>query len=221
MIAIQKSGEPESLTQHRRQENAKYTNLPTQAQSELREKLLIEQGYLCCYCMSRISEGASRIEHFLCKKYHPEQQLEYANMLAACNGNTGKPYAEQHCDVRKGKKSLSRNPADPQHPVNRDIHYLRNGIITSDDDIFNKEISDDPEGKRKSVLNLNYPRLVHNRRSAFNGLLKSLDKLPGGATPIKLKQIRDRWSTTTADDRLPEYCGVALYYLDKRLRRAH
>jgi hypothetical protein len=52
MKRITKQSEPRSLVEHRSQTNADYDNYSDK--DKLRESLLREQGYICCYCMSRI-----------------------------------------------------------------------------------------------------------------------------------------------------------------------
>ena len=52
----------------------------------VRQSLLKEQGYICCYCQRRINLNNSHIEHFKPKdeSRYPELSLEYTNFLASC-----------------------------------------------------------------------------------------------------------------------------------------
>ena len=43
----------------------------------LRKSLLEEQGYICCYCMSRIDCKNSKIEHFKPQSLHRDKQIDY------------------------------------------------------------------------------------------------------------------------------------------------
>lgn len=69
----------------------------------LKNTLLQEQKYICCYCECRIDTDHSHIEHFR-PKGHPEfagLQLDYANLHASCTKlPTGS--AEEHCGHKKG-----------------------------------------------------------------------------------------------------------------------
>lgn len=67
----------------------------------LRGQLVREQGQICCYCMNRITDYASHIEHFLPKEKFRDIDLEYDNLLASCNGEGGIIVSDEHCGHRK------------------------------------------------------------------------------------------------------------------------
>ncbi len=90
----------------------------------LREQLVKEQGYICCYCQQRIDikEGEvpkMKLEHFKPKDIYdgtqkdadgntlPNLSLDYNNMLAACKGYANE---ETHCDSCKSGKELQKIP---------------------------------------------------------------------------------------------------------------
>lgn len=74
---------------------------------ELQKSLLIEQGYICCYCGQRISEESDSdkseeddnkidrvvIEHFLPKSKNRDKVFDYSNLLASCQGGKQEVYA--------------------------------------------------------------------------------------------------------------------------------
>lgn len=66
----------------------------------LRKQLIEEQGYICCYCMKRISIDNSHIEHFWPKTFFQEIDLDYSNMFASCNGE-GSLLLDEHCGHKK------------------------------------------------------------------------------------------------------------------------
>ncbi|RKI30385.1 TIGR02646 family protein [bacterium 1xD8-6] len=66
----------------------------------LRNQLIEEQGYICCYCMKRISLDSSHIEHFWPKTFFPQIDLDYNNMFASCNGD-GIIGIDGHCGHKK------------------------------------------------------------------------------------------------------------------------
>lgn len=69
---------------------------------ELKNSLLKEQHYLCCYCECRIRKENSHIEHFKPKgdpKY-AHLQLEYNNLHASC-GKDRSGKKEEHCGHKK------------------------------------------------------------------------------------------------------------------------
>lgn len=73
------------------------------ARTALKNSLLAEQKYLCCYCECRISDANSHIEHFKPKDpaLYPHLQLEYSNMLASCTKEPMGP-PDEHCGHKKG-----------------------------------------------------------------------------------------------------------------------
>jgi uncharacterized protein (TIGR02646 family) len=94
MKRIVKGKEPKSLLEHRLKSFADYDNYPEK--DKLRESLLTEQGYICCYCMQRIDDSNMKIEHWKSQDDYPELQLDYNNLLGACKGGQGSPKHSQH-----------------------------------------------------------------------------------------------------------------------------
>lgn len=50
----------------------------------LENALLIEQGYICCYCGMAIERGKMAVEHFSPKSKHQKATFEYENLMASC-----------------------------------------------------------------------------------------------------------------------------------------
>lgn len=110
MKRIIKGKETLSLVEHRLKPFADYDNYSEK--DELRVSLLTEQGHICCYCMQRISDSRMKIEHWKSQDDYPELQLDYNNLLGACQGGEGSPKHLQHCDTRKGNTEITINPLD-------------------------------------------------------------------------------------------------------------
>lgn len=210
MKPIVKNGEPDSLTEHRCKQFADYDNYAEK--DDLRESLVGEQGGLCCYCMQRIEPDESRmkIEHWLCQEDNADRQLDYGNLLGACRGGMGKPRKLQHCDTFKGKLVLSRNPANPQHRVDRDLRYLTDGTIASGSEAFDLELN--------TVLNLNMTVLKNNRKAVLDGLKQWAERTDVLRREDIQRELAE-WSAIE-DGVFQEYAQVAVYWLQKRLRRA-
>jgi uncharacterized protein (TIGR02646 family) len=206
MRTIQKGCEPASLTQHRKQANAHYDNYSDKA--ALRKALVEEQRGLCCYCQSRIRPDAAgmKIEHWQCQAEYPDRQLHYRNLLGACLGGEGRPNHEQHCDTRKGNQELCFNPADPEHNIESRIRFLGDGRIQSSDAEFDRQLTE--------VLNLNWGRLVRNRKAVLTAFQQRLQ------TGKKLDPERElpKWDGSQGGE-LPEFSQVVVYYLNKKLGR--
>lgn len=207
MRTIQKGPEPATLTQHRQQPNADYDNYADKA--ALRQALVAEQRGLCCYCQSRIRATAEgmKIEHWQCQAHHPERQLDFRNLHGACLGGQGRPEREQHCDTRKGNNSLCFSVSDPAHPIERQIRFLGDGTIKADDAEIDEVLN--------TVLNLNLPRLVSNRKAV---LVAFQQRLQGGRRLDPTREL-PKWDGSEPGD-LPEFAQVVVYWLRKRQARA-
>lgn len=205
MRTILKGREPTSLTQHRQQPHADYDNYADKA--TLRQVLVAEQRGLCCYCQSRIraTPECMKIEHWQCQADHPARQLDFGNLHGACLGGHGRPEREQYCDTRKGNNGLCFSVCDQAHPIERQIKFLGNGRIESDDEAINGALND--------VLNLNCSRLVNNRRAVLDAFKQRLGK---GA--LNAEQELRNWDGTQAGD-LPEFAQVMVFWLQKRISR--
>ena len=208
MIPIQKSLPPNSLSQYRRDINASYENMPSAVKEELRQSLLNEQGAICCYCMKRIKPEQSRIEHWHSQTEFPDEQLNYDNMMLACQGNEGQTPSKEHCDVKKGDAPLKFNPSNPNHAPLLKPRYLNNGCIESDDNEFNEQLN--------SVLNLNETMLKGNRKKVYESVKQALTKK--GWTLQTINGLTQKYQSRNNNEAKP-FCGVVLYWLEKfRLR---
>ena len=118
MKKINKNQEPNSFVEHRSNRASSFDNIPAQTKFDLRESLINEQGFICCYCMQRIKLAKlgrlqnTKIEHFACQSNNPDLELNYRNLLLSCNGGEGLPEQLQTCDTFKLEKILSFNPCD-------------------------------------------------------------------------------------------------------------
>lgn len=66
MILIKKQHQPEKFREYVNSDKAHFDDMPTEIKSLLRKALLQEQGYLCAYCMTKISDAQNvKIEHFV------------------------------------------------------------------------------------------------------------------------------------------------------------
>ena len=206
MRTIRKGSEPATLTQHRKQPHADYDNYADKA--ALRQALVAEQRGLCCYCQSRIrgTPENMKIEHWQCQARHSGRQLDFGNLLGACLGGHGRPEREQHCDTRKGNDDLCFSVCDLAHPIERQIKFLGDGRIQSDDDAIDTELN--------RVLNLNQSRLVRNRKAVLDAFKQRL-----GKGRLNAAQELRNWDGTQAGD-LPEYAQVMVFWLGKRIYRA-
>lgn len=171
MIPINKRPEPHQLIEYRKLPNASYRdmhgahlhNMQMDVYSIVLNSLLEEQGYICAYCMQRITDihGGATIEHIIPQSIDSTKALAYRNMLAVCNGNrTVHDDKMKTCDAHRGNAYLTVNPLHAE--TLSSIRYQSNGHIYSADESINRDLNE--------VLNLNcmQRRLPENRKSALD-----------------------------------------------------
>jgi uncharacterized protein (TIGR02646 family) len=202
---INKSHEPNALAEYRASQQGDYEDYPHK--DELWQVLAREQRGLCCYCMCRIHADVSsmKVEHWRCQKRYPRERLDYWNMLGACK-KEGQPSKLQCCDTKKGNRDLKWNPANPQHQIEARIKYGSDGTIYSDDVIFNEQLV--------TVLNLNLPVLVNNRKSVLDSILEWWQR----NKPLTSEQIKAKITKIIGGDHeLQPFCQIAVWWLSKKL----
>lgn len=193
---------------------------------ELREQLLHEQGHICCYCMKRIPQTLSeeqiarhypkcKIEHVLSQENHPDQELNYQNLLIACNGNHGQPKKMQTCDTFKGDRDLSFNPADRYRNIEQILKYLPNGEIRSDDRTIDRELDE--------ILNLNTLDLKKVRAEYYKNIQQRIStegkQRAGKEIQRRFYEAKKRKLLEMVDNKFSEYCMIGVYLINKKLRK--
>lgn len=103
---------------------------------QLKEALMREQGYICCYCGKRLlSEKIHHvsIEHLKVKTDYKRDTYNYFNLMASCLGGSRAEYEsgelvkpvlpnkQRHCNVRRGDLAISVHPL--QSDVGNHFHY--------------------------------------------------------------------------------------------------
>ncbi|WP_343083989.1 retron system putative HNH endonuclease [Blautia producta] len=218
MRYIEKSEEPKSLTEYKKNRNAYFDGLD---KDEIRAALLKEQGYLCGYCMRRIkSEKETKIEHIVPQSVLREderQALDYKIMLGVCYGNSKKGRKKEAltCDAHRGNEDLHVNPFNSRH-IN-DIKYTSEGRIFSDDEEMMESLD--------QVLNLNYDGpdtyLMKNRAAVLQACKNKLSELQKQGTWNKklLQQMLMYYEKPDDQGRMIPYSGIAIWYLKKKLSK--
>jgi uncharacterized protein (TIGR02646 family) len=221
MKQIVKLNEPNSLLEHRANAHSNFDNIPSNIKEQLRQNLLSEQGYICCYCMKRIPESNPpnlKVEHFCCQADNEHLQLTYSNLFASCTGNEGQPKKIQTCDTKKGNSRLTINPIS--YPPNCETLFKFNaeGEISSvnDDAEINRQINE--------ILNLNMQTLKDNRREIYIEVQKNVEAESRrlGSKQLKLRYFekeRSKW-LNRLDNKFKPFCLVAVYYLNKKIRQS-
>ena len=218
MKHIKKDQEPLSLTNYRltipsgsKINIENYNNY--REKNDLRQSLLTEQGYICCYCMQRISINNMKIEHWKPQTKYRELQLDYKNLLGACKGGEGSSPQSQHCDTKKGDEEITISPLDNHKNCEGLVKYRANGQIYSEDETINNELD--------KVLNLNMQTLVVNRREVITLVIKELQRnYPTGTwTAATLNREIKKWNEKKGDGKYRPYCQIVVHHLNKKLSR--
>jgi uncharacterized protein (TIGR02646 family) len=204
--------EPKSLRLHRQKSFCNYDNY--NEKDELRLKLLEEQGYICCYCMSRIQAAIAakmKIEHWQSQVDFSDLQLDYKNLLASCRGNEDSDSKDFHCDKKKSDAQIALNPMDKE--MMQLITFGRHGQIAIKKEHLQTEID--------TILNLNAETLKAQRESVYKGVTLFLKKEFGNKPPTKatLNKALKQWNEKK-NGKYEPFCQVAIYFLTKALANA-
>jgi len=158
---------------------------------------------------------SSKIEHVKCQSKNPDQELNYQNMLLACNGNHGLTKKMQTCDTYKDERDLSFNPANPSRNIEDFIKYRANGEIYSDDKIINTELSE--------VLNLNTIDLQGVRefyyREIQNRIINEGKRRRGNDIQIRFYKSEKEKLLRMFGGNFKPYCMIGVYLINKKLKK--
>lgn len=200
MKLIIKGNEPEAWKIYKNTEGVAFTAIP-----ELKNALLKEQGYLCCYCMSRISFNKMKVEHWKPRRYKT-LKLHYGNLFAACLGN----FCEgNHCDTLKDEDEITINPTDIKNNCESIIGYkLSDGSLTYPPQY---------EHDIKNILNLNNSVLKLNRIKALDGVTEALGLKKYSKSECQ-KQLK-KFQELNSDGKFQPYCMIGIRFLERKLRQ--
>lgn len=139
-----------------------YENLRGTTKEEVKNSLMKEQGYICCYCERRLTDGDSHIEHFNPQSNNAVDPLNYSNMLCSCQDRLekGEP---RHCGVLKDNWFDNQLLVSPLAPdCERHFAYTADGEILGSDDAARMTIA---------KLGLNINKLSALRKGAIEPFL--------------------------------------------------
>jgi uncharacterized protein (TIGR02646 family) len=73
-----------------------YDDLRGPVKQSVKQALMTEQGYICCYCERRLTDVDSHIEHFRPQNDPLVDPLDYTNLLCSCQNRLDKG-DPRHC----------------------------------------------------------------------------------------------------------------------------
>jgi uncharacterized protein (TIGR02646 family) len=152
----------------------------TDVKNAVKKDLLDEQGYICCYCQSRINmDEKTQIEHFIARSSDPTKMFDYDNLLGCCDGgqqartNHIKDDEIEHvpkfCGHARSDESLPISPLTPTCEQHFDYFLVGDEIIIQ---------GKTDEGKKAvQMLNLDLPHLNRLRGDFIRGMIQDDDTL--------------------------------------------
>lgn len=155
------------------------------------------------------AEGKNtKIEHMKCRRLHPDLKFKYRNMVVCCSGDT---FGFRHCDTSKGDEDISFDLLSD--PFFTTLTYgLGTGTIKSSVASWDNEIN--------NLLNLNNEYLKRERLAVLQAAIDTLDKNKNwNETQSELTRLRDEWDQMDKGGRYKQFCGIVVYFLNKRLSR--
>lgn len=201
MLRIVKRAAPDCIHVLHRTPGADWGSVTGAQKAEMRDALLAEQGHLCAYCMRRVdaTEHVCTVEHWRPRSAADTDPFAWPDLLAVCDGGGGGRHPrETYCDRHRGNKPLTQHPAHPTRNIEKSVAYDADGEIRAAD---------------AEALNLNHATLKRNRSQVIDVVLK----LAGDADATELRRLLKTWRSTV-DHRRKAYAGVAIYFLEKRLK---
>ena len=163
----------------------------------MREQLLEDQGYVCCYC-----NRGDITEHVKPKSIYRELVGEYKNLLIACEGgqiipSTMAPSRSKqfrrmqyplHCDQKKGNDELLISPITRMCEWR--VHYdPLTGKVYGDSEVMDMEMK----------LNLNHPALIKERKEEIKNWC--YDSSGNALSNDQLEKVFTKMMTREADGR--------------------
>ncbi|NEP40499.1 MAG: TIGR02646 family protein [Okeania sp. SIO2H7] len=211
MKYIKKSNEPEELANFKAAANENWQPTFREFRGEdkrkLQQKLIEEQGNICCYCGMRITREDSHIEHLKPQSKYPEDELNYNNLLASCQLKR-EPKQPQHCGVKKDDwydEDLMVSPLEPN--CGDFFRYTKEGEILPTDE-EDKKIAAATTIKK---LELNIDRLQAMRLEAIEGILTDIDKL----SKSKIEELANGFEKQDDRGKYEPFCQAVVYVLRK------
>ncbi len=169
MKHIDKRGEPDSFTGWKaltsKEWQPMYRDMPGEIKNSIKSALMREQGFICCYCESRLTVENSHIEHFKPQSDPEVDSLDFDNMLCSCQ-NQSKRGEPLHCGHRKGDWFHSELLISPLDPNCEDLFSF-----TGDGKILPRNKNDQKAVETIGRLDLNIPKLVDMRAKAIEPFL--------------------------------------------------
>jgi len=186
--------------------NGSFLDKPT-----MREHLLKEQGYLCCYCCRRVSnDSAMVVEHFKPKSDYKEYSFNWVNLLLSCSGKSSiDNRVFCHCDENKDNK-YSDDLISPLET--EDGEFVCEKLFSyniKDGTILHQQ--NDRAEYTINLLNLNAETLKIERAKAVDILFENNEIID--FSDKEVMAIFNSYSSMDSNGMFEENCQVVLFFI--------
>lgn len=169
MKHIIKRGEPRAFLDWKALANEDWAptfdDLAGETKKAVKGALMLEQGYICCYCERRLSDDDSHIEHFQPQNDPAVDPLDFSNLLCSCQ-NRIKKGEPRHCGSLKSEwfdRKLLVSPLTPD--CENRFAFTGDGFIKPTD------VDDEAAAQTIKNLGLDIPKLNALRAKAIEPFL--------------------------------------------------
>jgi len=206
MKHIVKQQEPQKFSEWKAMANENwqptYNDLSGAIKQSVKQALMAEQGYLCCYCERRLMDDDSHIEHFRPQCDPHVDPLDYANLLCSCQNRIDKG-DPRHCgNLKNGwfDEALLVSPLS--------AGCAERFAYTGDGKIQPANLGDDSAKEMIDRLGLGIPKVNALRKMAIEPFLD--DDL----SESEMRQFVSAYLQKDAQGRFGEFC-TSIHYLFK------
>jgi uncharacterized protein (TIGR02646 family) len=171
-----------------------YNDLRGPEKQAVKQSLMQEQGYICCYCESRLVDSDSHIEHFQPQSDPSVDPLSYSNLLCSCQRRIekGDPL---HCgNLKNGwyDKQLLISPLE--------IGCAERFAYSGDGQIRPANLADEPARVTIQKLGLDIPKLNNLRKKAIEPFVDP------ALSEIEFREFVTGYLGRDTDGRSGEFC---------------
>lgn len=176
-----------------------YGALAGETKKAVKDALMAEQGYICCYCERRLTDNDSHIEHFQPQSDPAVDPLDFSNLLCSCQNR-----------IKKGEPRHCGNLKDEWFDRNLLVSPLTPGCedrfaFTGDGFIKPADATDEAAAQTIKKLGLDIPKLNALRTKAIEPFLD--DSLSNEEMQIFVSGYLDK----DASGRLGEFWTMIRY----------
>jgi uncharacterized protein (TIGR02646 family) len=150
---------------------------PKEPKNTIKQLLMEEQGFICCYCQQRIQfDENTQIEHLIARAVEAQKMFDYHNLLACCKGGeserqTDKTFPE-YCGASKGNKTIEINPLQ----ADCESFFEYEVVDFTDDSVYIKMAGKTAEAQNTiDTLQLNCAYLQEQRGVFYRILLANIE----------------------------------------------